>query len=180
VLVGVADGSTVGSAVGEEVGDAVGEAVGLDVGSVVGLASAVGAAEGTTVGVGVTTVFARVVVPPEPATDPRLVPALSEPPTTLAIGLPTMPSTPVRTPNVVASTATAATEIRAQGSLRGGRGASGAFGSTTGASEAGRTRDTVLCTTYRVRLREDVYIALTTVAITLATAAPMIVPATPR
>jgi hypothetical protein len=173
------------------VGTLVGGAVALPLGSAVGTLAGdvVGACDGVSCGAGETGVGSRAgvagVCAPDPpgrtSTVPRLVPVASDPPTTAASGRPRRPSTPVSTPSVATSTAAAATEIRTHGNGRGGGGA-GAFGSGTGATAATSVRRVVVVrrTTELLRRNEDVYIAVPTVAITLATAAPTIVPATPR
>ena len=159
-------------------------------GAAVGLGVPVGLATGGVVDVGdglcevvvvPLPVRSFVAAPPDPPTEPRLVPVASDPPRMLASGLPSRPSAPVTAPSVRASTAAAASEIRAQAS--GPRGAcdSGASGSTTGAVAAVRVHWVAVRRIASVlRRRDEVYIALATVAITLATAAPMMVPATPR
>jgi hypothetical protein len=177
--VGFALGSALGVPEGAGVGDGV-LAVGALVGSAPGVLAGVLAGEPDGVGVGV---FAcRRAGSEVPPTDPIEVPVASDPPRRLAIGRPSTASTPVSAPKVSAVTATAAAARRSpERRVLVVATGSGAAGSATGASAAVRLHCvTVLWTTARVRCSEREYIALATVAITLATAAPMIVPATPR
>lgn len=123
---------------------------------------------------------------------PTLVPCPLLPSSTEESGLPSTPSTPVRTARLSTSAAAAVQAVLRQlecptGSAVAPNGSgprSGAPGSRTGARAgglpAGRTTSAVRRTTSRLRWSDAEYVAVAMVATTLATAAPMMVPATPR
>ncbi|MCW2755333.1 MAG: hypothetical protein JWQ32_2744 [Marmoricola sp.] len=183
-LVGVLVALGVGAWVGLPVGPDVVPEVGSDEGSLDGVADGVtdgvgAGGPGVVVGegrvVGAFTVGVRVCPARcEPVAAPRVVPLALEVPSRVESGLPRMPSSPVTDPRLSARTAAADRAIVFQR----GRGCSAGAGG--GATAAGPQRVAVLSIASRLRCREALYMELAMVAITLATAAPAIVPATPR
>jgi hypothetical protein len=161
--------------------------LGVEVGALEGCADGVGlGALGADVGVvmldGCRTGVPSREAPWVPATAPRLVPLALELPSRVEIGLPRTLSSPVTEPRLSARTAAADRAIVCQR----GRGCPSGTGSPmiTGWSARvaalGVQRVAVRRTASRLRCSEAPYIEPATVAITLATAAPAIVPATPR
>jgi hypothetical protein len=200
LVVGLPVGELLGWSVGVEVGSLVGVEVGVLLG--VGLGVPVAGCRGVLVCVRDVPLWWLVPVTAEET----LVPLACDPPSSVESGFPITASSPVRDPRVSTSTATAVADrcrkFECREGVLGGSGAiwrtrvpsrsSTALSGAVAASEPGETtretgetlervtRFAVRRTAALLRRNDAVYIDPATVAITLATAAPMIVPATPR